>query len=176
MYAALPTRPDISYAVAAPCRYNSRPFTGHLTAAKRVLQYLKATAYFRLHFNGNGNGNGSGNGNDDVVGCTDSAWASDSNDRKSRGGHVILTCHDGSAISWQSRKHDLIALSTLEAEYIACSEAFQTASWLLQLWRYSRLSERRIPATDLLRQSWCPHTYRYWSDQGQNEAHRCSLP
>ena len=34
MYAALATRPDISFAVAALCRYNSRAFTSHLTAAK----------------------------------------------------------------------------------------------------------------------------------------------
>jgi len=129
MYAALATWPDISYAVASLCRYNSRPFTGYLTTAKTVLQYLKATAYFRLHFNGNGNGN------DDVVGCTDSDWGSDRTDRKSQGGHIILTCHDGSAISWQSRNHDLITLSTLEAEYIACSEASQEARWLLQLQR-----------------------------------------
>jgi hypothetical protein len=131
MYAALATRPDISYAVAALCRYNSRPFTSHMTAAKRVLQYLKATADFRLHFNGNGNGNG----NYGVVGFTDSDWASDSTDRKSQGGYVFLTCHDGGAISWQSRKQDLIALSTLEAEYIACSEASREARWLLQLQR-----------------------------------------
>jgi len=127
MYAALATRPDISSAVAALCRYNSRPFTSHMTAAKRVLQYLKATADFRLHFNGNGNYG--------VVGFTDSDCASDSTDRKSQGGHVFLTCHDGGAISWQSRKQDLIALSTLEAEYIACSEASREARWLLQLKR-----------------------------------------
>jgi len=34
MYAALATRPDISFAVAALCQYNSCPYTGHLTAAK----------------------------------------------------------------------------------------------------------------------------------------------
>jgi hypothetical protein len=46
MYAALATRPNISFAVTALCQYNSRPFTRHLTAAKRVLQYLKSTANF----------------------------------------------------------------------------------------------------------------------------------
>jgi len=54
MYAAFATRPDISYAL---CRYNSRPFTSHMIAANRVLQYLNATAYFRLHFHDNGNCN-----------------------------------------------------------------------------------------------------------------------
>jgi hypothetical protein len=149
IYAALATRPDISYAVAALSRYNSRPFTSHMTAAKRVLQYLKATADFRLHFNGNGNGNG--NGNYGVVGFTDSDWASDSTDRKSQGGHVILTCHDGGAISWRSRKQDLIALSTLEAEYIACSEASREARWLLQLQRDIHASQNQAsPPSSLL--------------------------
>jgi hypothetical protein len=43
MYIALATRPDISFAVAALSRYNSKPYKTHLTAAKRVLRYLKAT-------------------------------------------------------------------------------------------------------------------------------------
>jgi len=37
------------------------------------------------------------------------------------------------AISWQSRKQSLITMSTLEAEFIACSEASREAKWLLQL-------------------------------------------
>jgi len=44
MYAALAPEPDISYAVAALSHYNSWPFTSHMTAAKRVLQYVKYTA------------------------------------------------------------------------------------------------------------------------------------
>jgi len=54
MYAALATRLDISYAVTALSRYNLRSFTHPITTAKRVLQYLKSTANFRLHFTGNG--------------------------------------------------------------------------------------------------------------------------
>ena len=91
MYVAFAMRPDISDAVAVLCRYNSRPFTSHITAAKRVLQYLNATADFQLHFNGNRN-----NG---VIGFTDSDWPSEGTDRKSHGGQVFLTCHDGGAIS-----------------------------------------------------------------------------
>ena len=44
MYAALATWPSISYAVAAPLRYNSHPFTSFMTAAKIVVQYLTSTA------------------------------------------------------------------------------------------------------------------------------------
>ena len=38
-------------------------------------------------------------------------------------------------MSWLSRKQDLVAASTLEAEYIACSEASREARWLQQLQR-----------------------------------------
>lgn len=48
MYAALGTRPDIALAVAALSRYNSAPTTIHMTAAKRVLRYLKHTANMKL--------------------------------------------------------------------------------------------------------------------------------
>ena len=95
-------------------RYNSQPRTSHLTAAKRVLRYLRKTADHSLHFNGNGN-------DGEITGYTDSDWANDSADQKSQGGHVFLC--NGGAISWQSRKQDLVAPSTTEAEHTACSEA-----------------------------------------------------
>jgi hypothetical protein len=44
----------------------------------------------------------------------------------------VFPASDG-AISWQSRKGSLIAKSTLEAEFIACSEASREATLLLQL-------------------------------------------
>jgi hypothetical protein len=129
MYAALATRHDISLAVAALCRYNSRPITSQLTAARRVLQYRKSTASFRLHFSSSS----STNSNDRLTGYTDSDWANDNTDRKSQGGHVFLLSNG--AISWRSRKQDLIAISTLEAEYIARTEGSCEANWLLQLHR-----------------------------------------
>ena len=36
----------------------------------------------------------------------------------------------GGAISWCSKKQDCIALSTMEAEYVACCLATQEAIWL----------------------------------------------
>jgi len=134
MYAALATRADISYAVTALSRYNSRPFTSHMTAAKRVLQYLISTADFRLHFTGNSIGISISINIDignSVVVYSDSDWANDSVDRTSQGGDVFLASNG--AISWQSRKQILIAMSTPEAEFIACLEASREAKWLLQL-------------------------------------------
>jgi hypothetical protein len=125
MYVALATWPDIPFAVAALRQYNSRPFISHLTAAQRVLQYLKSTAYFRLHFSSSSTGS-----NDQLTGYTDSDWANDSADRNSQGGHAFLLSNR--ADSRLSRNQDLIAMSTLEAEYIACSEGSREAKWLLQ--------------------------------------------
>jgi len=144
MYAALATRPDILYAVAAFSLYNSRPFTSHMTAAKSVLQYLKSTADFRLHFTGNGIGIGvSIDISNSLGGYSDSAWAKDSADSKSQRDHVFLA--NNGAVSWQSRKQGLIALSTLEAEFIACSEASREAKWLLQLEKDIHASQRDSP-------------------------------
>ena len=56
MCAALATRPDIAFAVVALCRYNASPQAGHLTAARRVLRYLKATADHRLLYRKSTNG------------------------------------------------------------------------------------------------------------------------
>jgi len=126
MYVALATQPDISFAVAALCRYNSRHFSRHLTAAKRVFRYLKSTANFRLHFSSTGS-------NDELTGYMDSDWANDSADHKSPGGHVFLPRNG--AVSWQSRKLHLFARSTLEAVYITCSEGPREAKWLRQLHR-----------------------------------------
>jgi hypothetical protein len=125
MYAALGTRPDIAYAVAALSRYNSRPLTVHLTAAKRVLRYLKTTKTAKLLYS-----HGT-NGVTELHGYTDADWAGDSADRKSQGGYTFIM--GGAAVSWQSRKQPLIALSTLEAEYIVCSDAVRETKWLLQL-------------------------------------------
>jgi len=124
--AAIAIGPDISFLVAALSRYNSRPFTCHMTAGKRVLQYLKSTADFRQHFTGNGI-----DIDNSLIGYSESNCANDSADRKSRGGHVFLASNG--AISWQSRKQSLITMSTLEAELIACSETSREAKWLLQL-------------------------------------------
>jgi phage terminase small subunit len=120
MYAALGTRPDITYAVAALSRYNSRPLTVHLTAAKRVLRYLKTTRTAKLHY--------STDGVTELHGYTDADGAGDSADRKSQGGYTFIM--GGAAVSWQSRKQPL---STLEAEYIVCSDAVRETKWLLQL-------------------------------------------
>jgi hypothetical protein len=138
MYAALATWPDISYAVAALSHYNSGQFTTHMTAAKRVHQYLKSRADFRLNFNGN---------RIDIYNIlienSDSDWPNHIADRKSPEGHVFLASNR--AVSWQSQKQGLIAMSTLKGEFIACLEASREVKWLLQLQNDIRGSQKDSP-------------------------------
>lgn len=51
-YAAISVRPDIAFAVNTLARYLQRPGEAHLTAAKRVLRYLRHTADMGLVLGG----------------------------------------------------------------------------------------------------------------------------
>ena len=62
------------------------------------------------------------------IGYTDSDFQSDIDSRKSTSGYVFTFI--GGAISWRSVKQSSIADSTMEAEYIAASEAAKEVVWL----------------------------------------------
>ena len=56
-----------------------------------------------------------------MIGYSDANWGSDLNERKSTSRYVFLL--NNGAITWTSKKQPCIALSTMEAEYVACSVA-----------------------------------------------------
>jgi len=124
MYAALGSRPDISYAVFALSCYSHNPHTVHLTAAKRVLRDLRGTKDLVLVYPV------SLCGMLELTGYTDADWANNTQDRRSIGSFLFLL---GGPISWQSRKQSIIATSTLESEYSAFIEAVKEVLWLRQL-------------------------------------------
>ena len=86
-------------------RFNNDPRTRHLTAAKRVLRYLKRTKGLRLVYT-------SGDLHDFV-----DADHANGKSKKSVGGYIFLL--GGAAISWDSNKRAPVALSTEEVEYTA---------------------------------------------------------
>ena len=138
MYAAQGSRPDISFAVTTLSRFNAQPLTCHMTAARRVLRYLKTTRSLGLRYTRTPN-------NDPyalLFGRCDSDWAGYGKDRKSVGGMVFLfgTYSDDDdaptntgPISWQSKRQTVVAGSTLEAEFISCSNTAREADWLRRL-------------------------------------------
>lgn len=50
LYAAIATRPDIARAVGVVSKFCANPTQNHLTAKKRIIRYLKATAYLGLRY------------------------------------------------------------------------------------------------------------------------------
>jgi hypothetical protein len=50
------------------------------------------------------------------------------NDRKSNSGFVFLV--NGAAVSWACRKQTCVSISTMEAEYVALTEACKEVVWL----------------------------------------------
>ena len=62
------------------------------------------------------------------VGYTDSDFQLDPDSRKSTSGSVFTL--NGGAIVWKSVKQSCVSDSTMEAEYVAASEAVKEAVWL----------------------------------------------
>ena len=123
LYAAITTRPDIAQAVGVVSKFCANPTQSHLTAAKRILRYLKGTIYRGLSYKKCADGN--------LIGYSDADWAGDVDDRHSTSGNVFLLAKG--AVSWLSKKQATVALSTAEAEYVALTTATQEAIWLRRL-------------------------------------------
>jgi len=138
MYAALGSRPDITFSITALSRYNVQPIEMHAMAAKRVLTYLKSTSEFRIHYPRFPSYSRSDTPSINIIGYTDSDWAGNLTTRKSVGGCVFSLGHTGAneelvmpgLIHWQAKSQSIVALSTLEDEYIACLHAIRASLWL----------------------------------------------
>jgi hypothetical protein len=121
IYAMQATRPDIAYAVTALSQFCSQPTTQHQQAVKRVFRYLRGTIDHGITYRGAGNRNSM----PPLLGYCDSDWAEDINDRKSITGFAFLL--GNAPVSWKSKKQPTQALSSVEAEYMAATEAAKEA-------------------------------------------------
>ena len=95
----------------------------HLVAVKHVMRYLKGTLYYGLRY--------AVDCDLRLCGYNDSDWEGSVEDRKSNlGGCFSLEL---GMISWFSRKHTIISLSMVEAEYIASCSTCSEAVWLQKM-------------------------------------------
>jgi hypothetical protein len=106
-------------------------------AAKRILKYLKGTQNTGLLFR-----------RTKLLSCTlvghcDSDWAGDVDTRKSTTAYVFKV--NDSPVSWTSKLQQTVALSTVEAEYMAASAATQEAVHLRNV--LEALGEKQILPT-----------------------------
>ena len=94
LYAAIATRPEITQAVGVVSKFCESPTEAHLTAAKRILRYLKRPADLGLKYTMSDNGT--------LIGYSDADWAGDLDDRHSTSGNMFMLAKG--AVSWLSKK------------------------------------------------------------------------
>jgi hypothetical protein len=137
MYAMLGTRPDLAFAVASLSQFSSNPGQPHWDAIKHVLRYMRGTTDYRLTYGGRAGASLL------FDGYCDSDWGSSKDDRRSVTGYTFML--GGGAVSWQSKKQPTVALSSVEAEYMAACQAAREALWWQKL--LHELGVARHPTT-----------------------------
>ncbi|KAK8672471.1 hypothetical protein V6N13_110839 [Hibiscus sabdariffa] len=117
------TRPHLMFAASLLSRFMTEPSDVHMGAARRVLRYLKGTSDFGVIFNPCVDSK--------LFAYSDSDWGGSVDDMKSTLGYVFSL---GSRVfSWISKKQEIVAQSTTEAEYIAASAAVNQVVWLRKI-------------------------------------------
>ncbi|KAL0363822.1 UNVERIFIED_CONTAM: Retrovirus-related Pol polyprotein from transposon TNT 1-94 [Sesamum angustifolium] len=105
---------------------------GYINEAMLKKWYLKGTVGHGVVF-------GSQQNDLLVVGYVDSDYAGDLDDRRSTTGYDFTL--GGGSICWKSTVQSIVALSTIEAEYMAVAEAAKEALWLSGLSKNLMLSK-----------------------------------
>ena len=119
LYLSINTRPDISYAVGALARFNKFPTYRSCKALVRVLIYLRDTTERGIQFTGT---------DFELSAYSDADWGGDLDSRRSTTGYVVYAA--GGPIAWQSKLQSTVAVSTMEAEYMAAFGAIQELIWI----------------------------------------------
>ncbi|GKE67666.1 hypothetical protein Tco_1521827 [Tanacetum coccineum] len=121
-YTSMMEKPDYkkSQGAKTPTEQNSGEI--HWTAVKTILKYLRSTKDMVLVYREKPK--------DELkVPCyADASFQTDKDDTKSQTGYVFVL--NGGAVDWKSAKQSTIAMSSIEAEYIATAEASMEVVWM----------------------------------------------
>jgi transposase InsO family protein len=116
------TRPDLLFAVHQVCQFMQAPTDIHLTAAKRILRYVRGTIDHGLFYTP---------GPISLSAFSDADWAGDPNDRRSTSGLLVFLGNN--PITWSAKKQLTVSRSSTEAEYRALASASAELCWLCTL-------------------------------------------
>ncbi|KAF8797278.1 Secreted RxLR effector protein 161 like protein [Argiope bruennichi] len=117
------TRPDIAYATNIFSQYQQEPGMAHWQGLLKLLGYVKYTQSLKLNI--------SNLKELKLIAYSDADYANNKNDRTSMGGQIIFL--GKVPIEWRSFKQKAIALSTLEAEFVALTEAAKELVWISRI-------------------------------------------
>jgi len=124
LYAALGTRPDITYAISVLGRYAAQPSTLHWEAIKHLLRYLRGTCEYKLTIYDPRLQHDSNS----IVCYADADLGGEADSSKSTSGIIIFAL--GILVLWRSKKQTLVAQSTMQAEMIATAYGKVQVDWL----------------------------------------------
>lgn len=123
MYLMIGTRPDLAYSVSVLSRTLDSPSAQDVMKLKRVLRYVKGTVNMGIVFSAN---------RDSYLKCySDADFGGCKKTGRSTSGVVVTFA--GGAVSWLSKRQQLTATSTTEAELVAANEAVKEIIWLMRL-------------------------------------------
>ncbi|XP_062103138.1 secreted RxLR effector protein 161-like [Humulus lupulus] len=121
MYIMISTRLDIAYAVSVLSRFMSNLGEEHWKGLKWLLRYLKAIPRHGLRFSKTSS-------RTHLEGYVDADYASNRDTRKFITSYCFLL--NGYCISWKAQLQPINSLSTIEAEFMATTEAFKEVVWI----------------------------------------------
>ena len=123
LYLSSNSRPDITFAVNQVARFAINPKKSHEVAVKRIARYLKGTLSRGMIIKPDGDMKLDMFVDADFAGMFNPDDSDDPTSVKSRTGWVLTL--GGVPITWSSKIQSEIALSTMEAEYIALSTSMR---------------------------------------------------
>jgi len=113
MWMQVVTRPDLSYPVNLLACFAHNPGKAHWNMLKHVLGYIKRTLDYAIRYHAGAIL--------DPVGYIDSDFAGCKNTRCSTEGNIFILA--GGPVSWETKRQDMIALSTVKAKFMVFSWA-----------------------------------------------------
>jgi hypothetical protein len=138
MYAMVCTQSDISHAMGVLRKYMLTPGKEHWTVVKRVFKYLCGTKYYVICYQGKTGGDNELN----VPRFFYANWDRDLDRRRSTNGYVFKMF--SGAISWMSKRQEVVALSTTEVEYMAATHGRKEVVWLQRLCSGIKFEQRAM--------------------------------
>jgi hypothetical protein len=111
-FAACVTRPDTACVGGQLSQFLNKPSSTHMHATKRVLRYLQGTSTLGITYRPPPLR---------LQGYSDANWAGDMDTRRSTTGYIVIL--NTGAVAWKSCRQPTAALSTMESEYMALTDA-----------------------------------------------------
>lgn len=127
LYASVLSRTDITYDVAQLSRFVSNPGPNHWNQAIRVLTYLRDTADIGITYTRSADPSIANK----LFLFVDATWADCPDNRRSTSGIICML--NGGAVSWSSKKQEIVAQSSCESELIAACAGANDAMFIRYL-------------------------------------------